>query len=112
MIDLTQPITSLDNPNPNPSSSSGVGPGAAPGPTSAPANYIMKSVAAGTTSPHMSATALLQKAALMGATISTKTSTSSLPSMSMSLIMRPHQALAEVFISDFYSIDDIYYKIG
>lgn len=101
--DLTQPITSLDNPNPNPSSS-GVG----PGPTFPPANYIMKTATADITSPHMSATALLQKAAIMGATISNKTSSSSLPSMSMTL-MRPHQAQPEeasrVLLSSFKSKD-------
>ncbi|XP_017231065.1 protein indeterminate-domain 7 isoform X1 [Daucus carota subsp. sativus] len=84
---LTQPITSPDNPNPNPSSTG-------PGPTRA-SPYIMKSVTADMTSPHMSATALLQKAALMGATMSTQTSTSSLPSMSMIGLMKPHQPQAE-----------------
>ncbi|KAK1375938.1 Zinc finger protein JACKDAW [Heracleum sosnowskyi] len=83
---MTQPITSLYNPNPNPSSSS-IG----PGPTCAPANHIMKTAISDITSPHMSATALLQKAALMGATISTNATSSSLPSMSMTL-MRPHQS--------------------
>lgn len=101
--DLTQPITSLDNPNPNPSSSA-VG----PGPTCPPANYIMKTATADITSPHMSATALLQKAALMGATISSKASSSSLPSMSMTL-MRPHQTqpqeASRVLLSSFNNKD-------
>ncbi|KAL8113710.1 hypothetical protein AgCh_020855 [Apium graveolens] len=101
--DLTQPITSLDNPNPNPSSSD-VG----PGPTCPPANYIMKTATTDITSPHMSATALLQKAALMGATISTKASSSSLPSMSMT-IMRPHRTQPEeasrVLLSSFKNKD-------
>ncbi|KAA8540284.1 hypothetical protein F0562_024153 [Nyssa sinensis] len=63
----TQDLTFHENPNPNPSL----------GPTLLPYQP--------TASPHMSATALLQKAAQMGATMSSK-------ACSSSAMLRPHQA--------------------
>ncbi|XP_022715151.1 protein indeterminate-domain 7-like isoform X2 [Durio zibethinus] len=71
-----QDLTLYENTNPNPS----LGPSLPPyHPTSVP-------------SPHMSATALLQKAAQMGATMSSKTGSSSAPvTAAVASVMRPHQ---------------------
>ncbi|XVF74401.1 hypothetical protein PTKIN_Ptkin13bG0107700 [Pterospermum kingtungense] len=80
-----QDLTLHGNPNPNTNSSLG------PTPTLPP--YHPTTVA----SPHMSATALLQKAAQMGATMSSKTGSSSAPATtatansSPSLMSRPHR---------------------
>lgn len=84
------------NPNPNPSSSTSVGPNNQLLPA-----YVSKGGSSSSSSPHMSATALLQKAAQMGSTLSTsKTSTTTasssllvLPPMTMTMTMtRPHQS--------------------
>ncbi|KAK6264229.1 hypothetical protein QUC31_012359 [Theobroma cacao] len=72
-----QDLTHHENPNPNPTSLGPTLP--AYHPTTVP-------------SPHMSATALLQKAAQMGATMSSKTGSSSAPATAAAAsLIRPHQ---------------------